>query len=85
MTEVLGFEKLLGYNTVLCFQQQNKKNPNAPLEDIGIVIGERRKDGKGGYKTHINLTKNYECIKKHFGRKEKNERFLTYKRGILSI
>ncbi len=67
---------------MLCYRVQSKKNYNAPLEDVGIVIGERRKDTKGGFRTHINLNKNYECIKKHFGRKEGNERFLTYKKGI---
>lgn len=56
-------------------------NYNSPLEDINVTVCEKKMESTG-VKILMNLTKNYEVIKKHFGRSENNCRFLIYKRGF---
>jgi len=81
LTEMLGFEKELGFITILVYKNQNKKNYETPLEEIGITVAEKRKDNNGFEKVQVNLVKGYEIIKRHFGRNQNNLRFLTFKRG----
>lgn len=71
----------MGFNTALCYKTQNKKNYEVPLEDISVFLGEKKKDSSGAFRTHVNLAKNYEIIKKHYGRTDKDIRFLSFKRG----
>jgi len=56
-------------------------NYNSPLEDINVTVCEKKTDNSE-VKIVMNLTKNYEVIKKHFGRSENNCRFIIYKRGL---
>ena len=59
------------------------KNFEAPLEDVGVTVGGKRIDNSGNMKTHVNVAKTYEVIKRHYGRSDNNIRFLTYKRGLI--
>ncbi len=81
LTEILGFEKELGFITILAYKNQNKKNYETPLEEIGITVAEKKKENNGQEKVQVNLVKGYEIIKRHYGRTQNTLRFLTFKRG----
>lgn len=81
MSEVLGMEKISGYHTVLCYKTQGPTNYNPPLVDIDVVAGEKRPDGKGGMRLHLVVKRGYDCLRKHFGKKERGDRYLIFRKG----
>jgi len=79
LTEILGFERVPGNAIVLCCNKLNIEDYHSPIEDVTLVIGERKREINGTPKNIINLTPGFEYIKRTFVNKEKTYNCLTYK------
>lgn len=81
MTDILGFERVPGHAIVLGYKSLDIKNYENLIEEVNLVVGERRRDASGKCHEYVNLEKGHERIKKAFVNKDKTFKCLVYKKG----
>jgi len=85
LTEILGFERVPGMAIVLCYKPLNTENYHSPLEDVALIIGERKREINGMTKNIINLKSGYESVKRVFVNKDKTFNCLTFKKSRIIL